>query len=134
MKLGDGRLEAVPADEPHRVIGPAVLVLPQAVDRDDPRVLQSAGHLGLEHEPLAVLGVVGMPLEDLLERHLAMQLFIVSHEDGPQPSLGMGSDDPVSHWRDDQSPGRRSSRILPVVARGHGCLVDVRVLCGPAAG
>ena len=53
-------------------------------------MLQSAGHLGLEHEPLAVLGVVSMPLEDLLERHLAMQLLIVSHEDGPQPPLGMG--------------------------------------------
>ena len=78
VKPRDRRLQAVSANEPHRVIGPAVLVLSQPVDRDDPGVLQAAGHLGLEHEPLAVLGVVGMALEDLLEGDLAMQLLIVS--------------------------------------------------------
>ena len=58
VKPRDRRLQAVSPDEPHRVIGPAVLVLSQPVDRDDPRVLQAAGHFGLEHESLAVLGVV----------------------------------------------------------------------------
>ena len=51
-KRSIGLLEAVAADEPHGVVGPAVGVGAQAVDRDDPRVLQPAGDLGLEQEPL----------------------------------------------------------------------------------
>jgi hypothetical protein len=31
----DGLLEAVPADEPHGVVGPALAVVAQAVDRHD---------------------------------------------------------------------------------------------------
>ena len=45
-------LRLVAADEPHGVVGPAVAVGAQAVDRHDPGVLQSAGDLGLEHEPV----------------------------------------------------------------------------------
>ncbi len=48
---GDGVLQAVAADEPHGVVGAAVVVVAQAVDRDDPGVLQAAGDLGLEEEP-----------------------------------------------------------------------------------
>ena len=60
MEAVDGRLEAIAADEPHGVIGAAVAVGAQAVDRDDAGVLQPAGDLGLEHEPLAAGGVVGV--------------------------------------------------------------------------
>jgi hypothetical protein len=37
-------------------------------------VLERAGNLGLGDEPLAADDVVGVPLQDLLERYLAMQL------------------------------------------------------------
>ena len=55
-KLLDRLLEAVAADEPHGVVGPAVGVGAQAVDRHDAGVLQPAGDLGLEQEPLAAGG------------------------------------------------------------------------------
>ena len=47
---GDRLLEAVALDEPHGVVGPAVGVAAQAVDRDDARVLQPAGDLRLAQE------------------------------------------------------------------------------------
>ena len=93
VEVVDGLLEAVAADEPHGVIGPAVAVGAQAVDRDDPRVLQPAGDLGLEQEPLAAGGVVGVVVEDLLERHLAVQLGVQRHEDGAQAAPGVGPQD-----------------------------------------
>jgi hypothetical protein len=43
----DGLLEAAALDEPHGVIGSAPDVLAQPVDRHDPGVFESAGHLGL---------------------------------------------------------------------------------------
>ena len=89
----DGLLEAVAPDEPHGVVGPAVGVGAQAVDRDDPRVLQPAGDLGLEQEPLAAGRVVGVLVEDLLQRHLAVQLGVERHEDGPQAAPGVGPQD-----------------------------------------
>ena len=89
----DGLLEAVAADEPHGVVGPAVGVGAQAVDRDDPRVLQPAGDLGLEQEAGAADRVVGVLVEDLLERHLAVQLGVQGDEDGAQAAPGVGPED-----------------------------------------
>ena len=85
----DRLLEAVALDEPHRVVGPAVVVGAQAVDRDDPGVFQPAGDLGLEQEPLAADRVVGVVVEDLLQGHLAIQLGVQRHEDGPQAAPGV---------------------------------------------
>ena len=44
----DRLLEAVSPDEPHRVERPLAVVGPQAVDRDDARMLEPAGDLGLD--------------------------------------------------------------------------------------
>ena len=89
----DRLLEAVAPDEPHGVVRPAVAVGAQAVDRDDARVLQPAGDLGLEQEPLAAGRVVGVVVEDLLEGDLAVQLAVERHEDGTQPAPGVGPED-----------------------------------------
>ena len=89
----DRLLEAVALDEPHRVVRPAAGVGAQAVDRDDAGVLQPAGDLGLDQEPLAADRVVGVMVEDLLERHLAVQLAIQRHEHGAQAAPGMGPQD-----------------------------------------
>ena len=51
-----------------------------------PGVLEPAGHLGLQHEPLAAHRVVGVLLEDLLQRHLAVQLAVQRHEHLAQPA------------------------------------------------
>ena len=93
MELVDGLLERVAADEPHGVVGPAVAVGAQAVDRHDAGVLESAGDLGLQQEALAANRVVGVTVEDLLERDLAVQLVIERHEDGAQAAPGMGPQD-----------------------------------------
>ena len=89
----DRLLEAVALDEPHRVVRPAVVVGAQAVDRDDPGMLQPAGDLGLEQEPTAAGRVVGVLGEDLLERDLAVELGVQGDEDGAQAAGGMGPQD-----------------------------------------
>ena len=60
VEAGDGVLEALAPDEPHGVEGPAVVVVAQAVDGDDPGVFQPAGDLGLEEEPGLAVEVVGV--------------------------------------------------------------------------
>ena len=92
----DGVLEAIAADEPHGVKRPAVGVGAQAVDRDDARMLEPAGDLGLEQESAAALRVIGVRVEDLLERDLAMQLAVESHEDGAEPAAGVRPQDAKS--------------------------------------
>ena len=44
----DRLLEAIALDEPHRVVRPAAAVGAQAVDRDDARVFEPPGDLGLQ--------------------------------------------------------------------------------------
>ena len=59
-------LEAVAADEPHGVVGPAVAVGPQPVDRDDAGVLEAAGDLCLQQKTGVVIGDGGMRRPHLL--------------------------------------------------------------------
>ena len=82
VKPSDGILEALPVDKPHGVEGTPGRVVAQAVDGDDPRVLQLPGDLGFHEESGPALGVVGVPVEDLLQRDLAVQLLVLRHEDG----------------------------------------------------
>ena len=89
----DGLLERFAADEPHGVVGAAVGVGAQAVDGDDAGVLQAAGDLGLDEEPPAAGRVVGVLLEDLLERDLAVQFAVEGHEDGAEPAAGVRAED-----------------------------------------
>ena len=93
MEAVGGLLEAVPSDEPHRVERAAVAVGAQPIDGDDPRVLQAAGDLGLEQEPRPARRFVGVVVEDLLERHLAVKLGVDGDEDGAQAAPGVGPQD-----------------------------------------
>jgi hypothetical protein len=52
-------------------------------------MLQSDGDLGLGDEPLAADRIVGAPLEDLLQRHLAVQLGIEGDEHLAQAAAHM---------------------------------------------
>ena len=56
-------------------------------------MLQPAGDLGLDQEPLAAGRVVGVLVEDLLERHLAVQLAVQRHEHRAQAAPGMRPQD-----------------------------------------
>ena len=89
MELVDGLLERIAANEPHGVVGPSAFVGPQPVDRNDPRVLQPAGDLRLQQEAGAAGGVVSVPVENLLERDLAVQFGVQRHEHGPQATAGV---------------------------------------------
>ncbi len=104
-----GLLEAVAADEPHGVVGPAIGVGPESVDRDDAGMLESAGDLGLEEESSAAVGVVGVEVEDLLECDLAVELGVERDEDGAESALGVGPEDaepqPVGSGRADGVAG-----------------------------
>ena len=92
MEARDGVLEAVALDEPHGVERPAVVVGAQAVDRDDPGVLQPAGDLGLEQEPATRLVAGRRPVgPDLLEGHLAVQLLVAGDVDAAQAALARGA-------------------------------------------
>ena len=51
MESGDRSLEGFTSDEPHHVIGTAIVPPAQAADGDDPRMLQAAGNLGFAEEP-----------------------------------------------------------------------------------
>ncbi len=135
MEPLDRLLEAVPLDEPHRVERPAVGRVTQPVHRHDPRVLQPAGHLGLELEPGSVPRVVGEAVLDLLERHVAVQLGIQGHEDLAQPSPGMRTEDaePSAGGRRLAHRGRGDGPIrIIVLMRTRGgdvgeALLDFRV-------
>ena len=100
VERGDGVLEAVAPDEPHGVVRPAVVVGAQAVDRDDPGVLQPAGDLGLDEEPGPAGRVVGVAVVDLLEGDLAVQLLVEGDEDVAQ----------AAPWRGAGAPGTAGRR------------------------
>ena len=85
--------QAVSLDEPHRVVRSTIVVGAQAVDRHDARVFKPASDLGLDEEPLAAGRVIGVMVEDLLQRHLAVQLGVQRQEDGPQAPLGVRPQD-----------------------------------------
>ncbi len=95
--LVDRLLERSAPDEPHRVVGAAVGILAQAVDRHNPRMLEPAGNLGLDQEAGATLGAVGVPELDLLESHLATELLIQSNEDLAQAPARVRAKRPVAH-------------------------------------
>ena len=117
----DRLLEAVAPDEPHGVVGAAVVVAAQAVDRDDPRMLQAAGDLGLEQESLPAVRVVGVIVEDLLERHLTIQLGVESDVNGPQSAPRMRPQHPESEALGGGRAGAVSSGPLSVsLLRGRG--------------
>jgi len=101
VKLLDGRLEVVAADEPHRVKRAAVVIGPQAVDRHDAGVLEPAGDLGLDDEPSALVLVCSMIELDTLEGDDPMQLLVagdvdlaesaaVVEADNAEAALGVG--------------------------------------------
>jgi hypothetical protein len=97
VEAGDGLLEGLPADEAHGVEEAAVAVGAQAVDRDDPRVLQLAVDLRLQQEAAAAARVVGVGPLDLLEGHLPAQFPVLGHEDLPRAAPGVRPQHPEAH-------------------------------------
>ena len=93
VKLLDGRLEVVAADEPHGVEGAAVVVGAQAVDRHDAGVFEPAGDLGLDDEagPLVLVG--GVVVLDPLQRHDAVELAVAGDVDLAEGAAVVEADD-----------------------------------------
>ncbi len=93
MKVVDGFLEAVAADEPHGVIRASVAISPESIDGDDPGMFQSTGDLSFDEESVAAGGIIGVMFEDLLEGDLTVELGVKCDEYGAQAPPGMGPDD-----------------------------------------
>jgi hypothetical protein len=85
-RLADHLGEGPPPDELHGEDEPPVVVEPDLVDGDDPRMLELGGRLGLLDEPLGALAVRARPLERHLHRHLAAQVAVERAEDDPHPA------------------------------------------------
>jgi hypothetical protein len=75
--------EFLPELIPHGVVGPAVAVVAQAVDRVDPGVLQPPGDLGLQEESGAADLIVGVVVEDLLEGDHGFEASALLSTSGP---------------------------------------------------
>src|SRR5262249_23301280 len=103
----DGLLEAVALDETHGVERPAVGITAQAVNRHDAGVLQAAGDLPLADETAAAFGIVGVAFLNLFERHLAVQLAVLGHEDFTQAAPVMETEGTKPGHRGDRAYWRR---------------------------
>ena len=86
--------QAVSLDKPHRVKRPAKLVVAQTVHRHDPRMLESSRDLRLQQEPRPALRMARVPVLNLLERHLAVQLGVFGHKHLAQAPSRMKLQDP----------------------------------------
>jgi len=67
-------------------------------------VLEAAGDLGLDQEAPAARGVVGKPVEDLLERDLTVQLGVERDENRTMPPERCGRRTRNRRPRDDDVP------------------------------
>ena len=125
----DRGFEGIAPDEPHRVIRLAVGVAAEAVDRDDPRVFQPSGDLGLEDEAELAVSLVEVLLLDLLEGDLAVKLGVECEIDFAESPLGVEPERVVTRGRMAARGGRgpakpagarhRPARVLAVVEAGR---------------
>src|SRR6516165_6313388 len=74
-------------------MGLAIAIVAKTVDGHDSRVLEPAGDLSLDEEPLAASGIVSVVIKELLQRHLAVELGVEGDEDRTQPPSGAGPQD-----------------------------------------
>ena len=89
MKPLDCLLEAVAANEPHRIERASVRILAQPVDGHDPGVLESASNLRFQHEPVAVGLAGGITLLDFLEGDFPAEFLIQSDRNLSQATLSV---------------------------------------------
>ena len=81
-------------------------------------MLEPAGDLGLDEEPLAAGRVVGVMVEDLLECDFSVQLDVQRHEDRPQPSSGVRPQDPEPLAPRGCRPDGVAACVIDVAIRG----------------
>ena len=134
VERGDRLLEAIAPHEPHGIVRPAVAVGSESVDGHDPGMFQPAGDLGLEYKTRAADRVVGVAVEDLFERDLAVQLSIERHEDRAQASLSVRPEDaepPAVTGSSPRDVGAGSVGVVFGTARAAGGVaesgLDVRI-------
>ena len=120
VETADRVLEAVALDEAHGIVGPAVGIRAQPVDRHDPGMLQPAGDLRLQEKARTALRVVGVLALNLLQRHLAVQLLILGDKHFTQAASGMRPQDAITQSRACGLGGRRRSGRVRVIGRPGG--------------
>src|SRR5262249_18096180 len=93
VKLLDGFLEALPANEADPLIRPAVVVPSEPVPRHKAGMLEPAGDFGFENEAPPAAGVVSALGLDLLQRYLAVKLGVLRHVDFAESAMRVGAQD-----------------------------------------
>jgi hypothetical protein len=64
-------------------------VVTEAVDRHNARVFQAAGDLGFEQKSRSSIWIISVSVLDFLERHLPVQILILSNKYLPKSALSM---------------------------------------------
>jgi hypothetical protein len=96
VKARDGILERLALDEAHRIVGPAVRVMAEAIDRHDAGVLQPARDLRLAQEALPARGIVGGVADDLFQRDFALQFPVEGHGHRAEATAGVRPEDEIT--------------------------------------
>jgi hypothetical protein len=134
MEPIDGDFQTVAADETHRVIGTAVRVVAEAVDRHDPRMFQPAGDLRFPEKSGSIVRIAGPARLHLLQGDLSIDFLVMSQVDDSQTAGRVSPQDAESLLR-----RRRRNRGVIVggdvggnagaqVSGPHQGLFDLRVV------
>ncbi len=94
MEARDCLLERITANETHGVIRTPIAIDSQPIDRNNTRVFEPSRDLRLENKPRSAREIVGMAIQDLLERHLAIELGVQCDGHHPQAAPGMRTQQP----------------------------------------
>ena len=76
VKPADGRRETLSLDETHRIERAAFGVAPQAINRNDARMLEIARDLRLEHKPGSLAFTLGKLGLNLLDGHVTLEFSV----------------------------------------------------------
>src|SRR5262249_48780099 len=100
MELADSICEGFALDEAHGVVGPAVAVLAQAVDRHDAGMFESPSNLCFLHKSSETIAVGFELRPDFLKRDFTVQLFVERDEHLADAALRMQANDFVARSKD----------------------------------
>ena len=83
----DSSQEGFTQGKPQKEEGPTFGILTDPINRGNTWVLQVRTYARLEEEPRPFFGFVGHPSYELLERHLAPQVFVLRPVDPTEAAL-----------------------------------------------
>ena len=113
VESGDRLLEGFTSDQPHHIIGTSIVPPAQAVDGDDPRMLEAAGNLGFAEEPRLALEVAQRIRPGFPSAPPRAQVRVVGNENPSRPSAGKSLVTRIARERVGRRPRTRSRARAP---------------------